>query len=284
MTRARLAIRLTAVAAFSLSIGFGAGCGRNNPGTLMAPGILRPGPLVYTGQLTGVILFDTLNTPDLAASPFPPTRIELYDRVTKTLRAAVSLTPSSNQYTFRNLKASNLPLGDSLYIRSMVFKENSAVPVITTDGYSSANTVMLTIDPSAVSTSMDVIGSIPGYTFDQLGMGTTTLLQNTLGVWELSPSTFLFQPPPTIPAGTYRFKFVNSYASTATSLIGYGGSPAETLTVPVTGRASILGSGPSTDLVVRFPTTGDYAFTFDERRQRFSIQPATAPASPFARR
>jgi hypothetical protein len=282
MTRARLALRLAAVAAVTLSLGFAPGCGRNGPGTVLAPSILRPGPLVYTGQIKGTVLFDTLATPDLAVAPYPPTRVELYDKQTKpaTLLAVETLAPNSRVYTFKRVK----PGVDSIYISSPTFYGYPITDLAASDGYLDAGSAVLTINPNSVSSSMDVIGSIPGFTFDQFGMGTTTLLQNTLGVWELSPAIFLFQPPPTIPAGTYRFKFVTSYASTAGNLIGYGGSPAETLTVPVTSHAATPGSGPSTDLVVRFPTTGDYAFTFDERRQRFSILPAPAPASPFARR
>ncbi len=282
MTRSRLAVRLLAVAAATLSLGFAAGCGRNRPGTVLSPSVLRPGPLVYTGQIVGAVLYDTLHTPDLASAPYPPTRVELYDKQTKpaTLLAVATLAPSSRVYTFKHVK----PGVDSLYISSPIFYARSLTDVAASDGYVDAGSVMLTINPNSVANSMDVIGSIPGYAFDQLGMNTTTLLQNTLGIWDLSPTSFLFEPPPTIPAGTYRFKFVTSYASTATNLIGYGGSQAETLTVPVIGHAAILGSGPATDLVVRFPTTGDYAFTVDERRQRFSIVVATAPASPFARR
>ena len=282
MTPARLVFSLAAVAAVTLSLGFAAGCGRNRPGTVLAPAVLRPGPLVYTGEITGAVMFNSPQTPDLAVGPFPPTRVELIDKQTNPpkLLAVDTLGPFSRVYRFTHVK----PGLDSINISSPVFYSYAITDLPASDGYFDAGISTLTINPNSVSSSMDVIGSIPGYTFDQFGLGTTTLLQNTLGMWALSPTSYLFQPPPTIPAGTYRFKFVTSYASTATNLIGYGGSAAEILTVPVTSHAAVLGSGPATDLVVRFPTTGDYAFTFDERRQRFSIQLATAPASPFARR
>ena len=147
------------------------------------------------------------------------------------------------------------------------------------DGIDAGN-LTLTIDPGVFASAIDVIGTMPGYDEGQLGMGTTSLLENTIGIWTLNNTDYLISPPSSIPAGTYRFKFVKDYLAGT----GWGGSLSDTLTAPVTLHPCAPASTPATDIVVRFPTSGVYAFTLDERRQRFSIALAPVPASPFARR
>jgi hypothetical protein len=283
MMRAPISLHLAAAAALTLSLAFATGCGRNHAGTLMAPTGVRQAPALYDGSITGAVFFDPVNTPDLGVGPFPPTRIELLSGTTvenATLVAADSLGPFTHMYHFPNVR----PGPYIIIVRSAVFLPTVRTGLYVREDSTEAGNVTLTVNPSAVSSSIEVIGGIPGYGLDQLGMGTTLLMQNTLGVWTLSPTSFLFMEPPAIPAGTYRFKFVTSGASTTNHLIGWGGSDQELLTVPVVSHPSVWGEGPATDLVVHFPTTASYAFTFDERRQRFDIQVATAPASPFARR
>jgi hypothetical protein len=285
MTRSRHAFRLAALAAVTLSLGLAAGCGRNHSGTVLSPAVLRPGPLVYTGEITGAVLFNSPQAPDLAVGPFPPTRVELIDKAVQPpkLLAVDTVGPLSRVYRFTHVK----PGLDSINISSRAFYSYAITDIPASDGYLDAGISTLTINSTALSSQVELIGTIPGYTIDQLGMGTAIFEQNPLGIYLYPNLLYLdyFLPPPSpIPAGTYRFKFVTDGTSTANNLIGWGGSAAEVLTVPVTSRAMILGSGPATDLVVHFPTTAFYAFTLDERRQRFSIRLATTPASSFARR
>ena len=241
-----------------------AGCGRNDASTLLAPTGIRPAPASWPGSLTGAVFFDPVNTPDLGSAPFPPTRVELF--FGGSLVAVDSLAPASRNYLFEGLA----PGSYAIVVRSAAFYANSRGGLPVRDGELDAGNITLTLNPTLFSNSVDVMGSMPGFGTDQFGWGTTSLDQNVLGVWTY-PNDLL--PPTGIAAGTYRLKFVTDMSSTDANLIGWGGSSSDTLTAPVTHHPAVRGSGPATDLVVRFPVTGTYAFTLDERRQTFSIAP-----------
>lgn len=264
---------LATLLALSAALALAAGCGRNEAGTLLAPTGIRPAPSSWPGGLTGSVFFDPTNTPDLGSPPFPPTRVELFSGA--NMVAVDSLEPGSRNYLFSGLA----PGSYSIVVRSSAFFANSRGGLPVRDGLLDAGNITLTLNPSVFSNSVDVMGSMPGFGTDQFGWGTTSLDQNVLGVWTY-PNDLL--PPTPIPAGTYRLKFVTDMSSTDANLIGWGGSSSDTLVAPLSDRLAVRGSGPATDLVVRFPATGTYAFTLDERRQTFSIAalppvPATGP-------
>lgn len=262
---------LAALLALSTALALGAGCGRNDAVTALAPTGIRPAPATWPGSLTGLVVFDPTNTPDLSSPPFPPTRVELFRD--GSIVAVDSLAPSSRNYGFGEIP----PGSYSIVVRSSAFFANSRGGLTVREYALDAGNVTLTLNPSVFSNGVDIIGSMPGFGTNQFGMGTTSLDQNVLGVWTYPNDLF---PPASIAAGVYRLKFVTDMSSTNTNLIGWGGSAAETLSVPITGRRAVRGSGPATDLRVRFPVTGPYAFTLDERRQTFSI--ASIPPAPSA--
>lgn len=259
-------------AVLALGAALAAGCGGNDPGTLLTPTGIRPAPGSWPGSLTGSVLFDPVNTPDLAAAPFPPTRVELYQGA--TLVAVDSLEAGSPNYLFTGVA----PGLYSVVARSSAFFAASRGNLPVRDSQLDAGNLMLTLNSGSFSNYIEVIGTMPGFDAGQLGMGTTSLDQNTIGLWTfpnlLMPDIY---PYPVIPAGTYRLKFVNDFSSTDVNRIGWGGDPSDTLTAPVTQHRVIRGSGPATDLVVRFPATASYAFTLDERRQTFSVTPMPTP-------
>lgn len=271
---------LPALLATALLAAFAAvpGCSRNTPGTILAPTGIRPAPSTYPGSVSGYVFFDPDHTPDLATAPFPPTEVKLYSG--STLVATDSLADTSRVFHFRNVPAGEY----SVVVRSWAFLPRSRGGLHVFDGELDAGNLNLVIDPSIFSSSIDVIGSMPDYGLDQLGMGTVTFLQNTLGIWTLSSVDNLFMPPPALPRGTYHFKFVNSYASTTHNLIGWGWSAKDTLTAPVVSHAVRQCSGDSTDIVVKIPVAGQYRFMLDERRQRFTIQLESTAAARTARR
>lgn len=268
-------IRSPRLPALALVLAFAAfaaaGCGRNDAATLLVPTGIRPAPGSWPGSLTGAVFFDPVNTPDLAAPPFPPTRVELF--LGSTLVAVDSLDPGSRNYLFTGLAAGSY----SIVVRSAAFYANSRGGLPVREGRLDAGNLTLTLNPLLLSSTVFVTGTMPGFDADQIMFGTTLCNENTLGVFTYPGD---FAVPSEIPAGTYRLKFVNDQSSTGANLIGWGGSPAETLSTPVTNHLAVYGSGPSTDLVVRFATTGYYAFTLDERRQRFSIE--LVPPAPAA--
>ncbi len=249
-------------------------CGRNKPGTLLAPTGLRPAPAVWPGSLTGNVIYDPRNTPDLASAPYPPTIVDLFLGSTKV--GSDTMDTASNQYLFQGLA----PGSYSIVARSTFFLANSRGGLPVREGQLDAGNITLTVDPTKFSNSIDLIGSMPNYEFAWLGSGYVSFLQNSLGVWTFNDVDNLAGPPPAIAAGTYRMKFVNSFASTQANLVGWGWSATDTLQTPIVMHPTVLASGPSTDIVVRFPVGGTYAFTLDERRQVFTIQLATAATAP----
>ncbi len=267
--RARVELLVLVLAAATLA---GAGCGRNDATTILTPTGIRPAPATWPGSMTGKVFYDPVNTPDLSVPPFPPTRVELY--LGADLVATDSLDGSSRTYLFDNLA----PGSYSIVVRSLVFYANSRGGLPVREGPLDAGNITLTLNPLALSNNVYVTGSMPGLGADQLIYGTGICDANQLGIWTYPNSLW---PAVDIPAGTYRFKFVTDESSTDTNLIGWGGNPSDTLDVPFSDRPAVRGAGPSTDIVARFPASGTYAFTFDERRQRFSI--ALLPPGPAAR-
>ena len=267
----RSARPLAVLLALAAALALGAGCGRNDAATVLAPTGIRPAPAVWPGSLTGLVEFDPTNAPDLSAPPYPPTRIELYRD--GSFLVADSLEISSRSYGFGNLPSGSY----SIVVRSSSFFANSRGGLLVRDYALDAGNLALTLNPAVFSNGVDVLGSMPGFGTDQIGAGTTSLDQNSLGVWTYPNALY---PADNIAAGVYRLKFVTDASSTTNNLIGWGGSAAETLTVPIAGRRAIRGSGPATDLRIRFPVTGAYAFELDERRQTFSI--TSIPPAPAA--
>lgn len=267
----RATLRILA-GALALAAALAAGCGGNDPATLLTPTGIRPAPDSWPGSLTGAIFFDPVNTPDLVAAPFPPTRVELYQGT--ALVAVDSLEADSRNYLFTGVA----PGSYSVVARSSAFFAASRGNLPVRDAQLDAGNLTLTLNSSSFSNYVEVIGTMPGFDAGQLGMGTTSLDQNSIGVWTfpnlLMPDIY---PYPVIPAGTYRLKFVNDFSSTDANRIGWGGDPSDTLSAPVAHHRVIRGSGPATDLVVRFPVTGTYAFTLDERRQTFSVSLMPTP-------
>ncbi|MCC6348196.1 MAG: hypothetical protein IT347_01220 [Candidatus Eisenbacteria bacterium] len=249
-----------------------AGCGRNKAGLLLVPTGIRPAPETWPGGMTGSVYFYSDRDPGLALPPFPPTRVELF--LGGVSVAVDSLAPDSRDYHFTGLAAGTY----SMVVRSSAFLPVSRGGLPVRDGVLDAGSTVLTLNESAVNHAVYIVGTMPGFAFLDLQMGTTQCNQDTVGI-HTYPGDFAV--PTDIPAGTYRLKFVDDDQNTYDgNLIGWGGSPAETLVTPLASQPTVHGSGPSTDLVVRFAQTGQYAFRLDARRQRFSI--ALIPPAPTA--
>jgi len=263
-----------------------AGCGKNSPSSLLVPTGIRPAPAVPTGGLFGFLVYDTLNYVGLSNAPFPPATVQLFAGATPVDTFAVG--GASRRFDF-----SNLPPGDySVVVRSHAFRPAGFGPFRVVDTNRDAGDLGLTANTSdSLASIVYVIGDMPGYTVDELNTFSTYCDAALVGRWTF-PNEFF--PPVEITAGTHRLKFVTDASSTTGNLIGWGGNGATTLTVPVVNEPARFGSGPTTDIVVNFPSTGVYAFTFDERRLTFTIvtAPVPAPAAsreraaapPFARR
>ncbi len=246
-----------------------AGCARNEAGTLLTPTGIRPLPETATGGLEGFVRHDSTNFAGLVGPPYPPTVVTL-------LRGSETVAADTAGAERRGFRFERIPPGRyTLVARSHAFRPASLGPVAVGESVRDAGDLFMTAAPESLSALTLVIGQMPGFTEDELFTFNTAMEQNVFGVWTY-PNTFA--PTASIPAGTYRFKFVTDLSSGGGNLIGWGGDSTVVRTAPLTDAPVRFGSGPHTDLKVTFPVSGEYAFTFDERRLTFSIQPA--PPSP----
>lgn len=268
MRALRLPLALLVMLAFT-------GCGRNTSGHLLVPTGIRPAPAVPTGALTGVVVFDSLAYPGLGTPPFPPARVQ----VTRNgaVVAETITTASSNTFTVPRL----VPGDYGVVVRSHAFSPRAFGPFRVVDRTRDAGDLPLSANTAdSLATNVFVIGTLPGYSTDELATFTTLCVGTSAGRWELNDTLNIYAAPlPIVPAGTYRLKFVTDASSTPGHLIGWGGDPNRTLDAPFVNAPARFGTSDSSDLVVRFPTTGRYHFIFDERRLTLSIRPyiATSP-------
>lgn len=271
MTRL-LAARILAAAALcgALAVLGVAGCSSNRPGTILSPTGYQPAPANPTGGLTGRLLYDPANTPDLSTAPFPPTRLRLLlgGQVVRELQAG----GATDQFTF-----SSLPPGRyTVTASSHAFQPASLPPMLVTDAVRETDDLTMRVSIDSLNTVyIAVVGQMPGFGIDGFNFGDTSMLGTALGLWTY-PNDFATPVP--VQAGTYRFKFVTDPTG-ATGTIGWGGDSTVVLTAPLASSPVRFGAGAAYDLKVNFPTTGVYQFVLDERRLTFSVQLApTAPA------
>ena len=261
---------LLALSVLSLLVG----CGRNTTSQVLVPTGIRPAPAVPTGALTGIVVFDTTTYPGLDQPPFPPVRVQMTQGgsvVAETLTTAASPT-----FTFARLK----PGDYGLVVRSHAFSPRAYGPFRVVDRTRDAGDLALVANTAdSLASNVFVIGTMPGYTTDELATFTTLCIGTSAGLWRLDNDNNLYASPlPTIAAGTYRLKFVTDASSTPGNLIGWGGDGSQTLTAPLVNVPARYGTTPATDLVVHFATTDTFAFVLDERRLSISITEYHAPA------
>lgn len=255
--RALLALALLLPAAL-------AGCGRNKASHLLVPTGIQPAPPDSAGVLFGFTRHDSLVYAGLEGSPFPPCVITLSKD--GTALAADTTTGLDREFRF-----SQLPAGTYLLTaQSHAFA--GAAAVVLTDGRAirDAGDLYLPARPESLNALTSVVGRMPGFAIADMRARRSWMVQNPAGLNTYPNLTF---PPTSIAAGTYRFKFVTDFSSTATRLIGWGGDSTVVYTAPVTNARVRYASGPAEDLKVTFPTSGVWAFTLDERRLTFSIAP-----------
>ena len=252
-----------------------AGCAKNDAGTLLTPTGIRPSPENPTGGIEGFVRHDSTNYAGLSGAPYPITFVTL-------LRGATSLGTDTVSLDRRGFRFEGIAPGSyTLVARSHAFQPASLGPVVVRESVRDAGDLFMTAAPESIQSITLVIGQMPGFTENELLTFDTAMEQNTFGVWTY-PNTFAAVA--SIPAGTYRFKFVTDLSSGGGDWIGWGGDSSEVLVAPLTDAPVRFASGPASDLKVTFPATGEYAFTLDERRLTFSLQPYVPSPAPGAAR
>lgn len=259
------------------------GCGKNSPTTVLVPTGIRPSPEFPIGVLTGRVLFDSGTYPGLDQAPFPPATVQLFRGPTlagATLFRTQVTPPGDPTFLF-----TNLPPGDyRVTVRSHAFSPRTSPAFRVVDRTRDAGDLRLSANTRDSLASLTfVVGTMPGYGPEEIGAFTNYCDATVAGRWTFPNVLFT---PGTIPAGTYRLKFVTDASSSAGNLIGWGGDGVTVLTAPVVAATARFGTGAASDLVVNFPVSGVYEFIFDERRLTIDIRlvpPGTArPTAPSA--
>jgi hypothetical protein len=215
------------------------------------------------GGIHAGLAFDPFTLP-ITTPPYPPVTAKLYwgseqlDSLLLSTGADVLDLADLDQAGYR------LVLSSPLYT-------TVDLPVSVGTSVADLGTLNLTFDFNLLASAVNVAGDFNGWSATALSADLTGDLS-----WSVTTTT-------PIAAGTHDLKFARngSFVDPA-----YGGDPATTLTAPVVNQPTQLvgGGGTSANAIrVSFPTTGNYTFTLDERRQVFSLQ-ATGTAASRSRR
>lgn len=243
------------------------GCGKNLPTSVIVPTGYRPG--TPPGAIFGQVAYDSTIFPGLNGQPFPYTRVELHTFHRDTLGPLVAVQTIGGEsctYAFTGL----MPDSYLVQLRPHAFNPRDVGPFRVELDPVTGPTAGLIGNTTVLENAVFLLGSMPGFRMEEYF---NNFLNNPIvGVWYYPD--ILMGPTP-IAAGTYRFKFATDFSSTDDNRIGWGGDSTVTLTAPVTGVPARKGAGPATDIKVTIPTSGNWAFEFDERRTTFSITPVT---------
>jgi hypothetical protein len=219
---------------------------------------------VLPGGIRATLAFDPFTLP-ITTAPYPPVTAKLY---WGTVRLDSLLLPASDDA----LDLADLDRASYRLVLSSPLYTTLDLPVTVGGGVTDLGILNMTADFNLLASAIHVAGDFNGWS--------TSALSAEIGgdlAWSVSTTT-------PITAGVHDLKFARygSFVDPA-----YGGDPATTLDVPVVNRPTRLvsGGGTSTNAIrVNFPTTANYTFTLDERRQVFSIQQAVTAATSGPRR
>ena len=209
------------------------------------------------GGIRATLAFDPFTLP-ITTPPYPPVTAKLY---WGTVRLDSLLLPTSgaaldladlDQATYRLVLTS--PLYTALDL-----------PVTVGTGVTDLGPLNMELDFNLMASAVGVAGDFNGWS-------ATALSADLTGELAWSATT-------PVTAGVHAFKFARNGGFVDPA---YGGDPGTTLDAPVVNQPTRLvtgGGSPTNAIRVNFPTTADYTFTLDERRQVFSVQAATTATS-----
>jgi hypothetical protein len=255
-----------------------AGCERNAAQSLLVPTGIRPRPEVGEGSVSGVLVFDPVQAPDLVTGPYPLTVVELWRG---TERIVLDTLPADTRtFEFRGLG----PGSYTAVAEANFFRRASLPPVSVVSAPIDVGNLMLPIDgadnPSAVHVLYDEAAPprtiLPGNVRD-----TTGLMQSgPLGLWTFPQS---FSRPPLLAPGVHRLRFILN--GSRVNPVNWSAATTDTLDVPVSFAPAQRIEGAGTDFWIRVAAPTRFAITLDMRRRTFSLAALpvanrAAPRSP----
>lgn len=271
--RMRAWAQAVAAGALLAALALASGCDSNSGSPFLIPTGIQKKPPIGPAALTGRVVFDPSQAPDLNTPPFPLTIVELWSDT--VLVARDTLDPSTDRFEFTGLH----PGSYTVFASAHFFRRSSLPPVRVVSGSVDVGDVNLLINPAGSSNDIHVVGDFNGFTFipfspdDSCGME-----QKSAGLWygpnlvEVDVGGTIEQPDTalTLPAGTWQFRFVTDYD--LDNPTDWGGDESQVIDVPVAYAPIRIVSGAGTNLTLRLPSIGRYRFEVDERRRTFSVE------------
>jgi hypothetical protein len=262
-------LALAAAAAAALTT---AGCGSNTDPALLVPTGVRPRPPVGEGAVSGTIVFDPAQAPDLSVAPYPLTRVELW-RGTE-LAVEDTLDPGLRSFEFEGLG----PGDYTVVAQADFFRRTSLPPVRVVSAPVDVGDLVLGIDgtdnPSEVHVLYDEAAPPRTIAFGNVRDTTGLLQSGPLGLWTF-PQTF--SRPPVLAAGVHRLRFILNRARS--NPVNWSTATTDTIDAPAAFVPARRIEGAGVDFWVRVAAPTQFAIALDIRRRTISLNPLPVPVS-----
>jgi len=251
------------------------GCARNSAEPILVPTGVRPAPAVGEGAVSGVLVFDRIQAPDLVTPPYPLTAVELW-------RGADLVVRDTLESDVRTFSFAGLTPGDyTVVAHANFFLATSLPPVRVVSQAVDVGDLELPIDgsdnPSEVHILYDEV--LPPRTIPIGNVRDTTgqMESGVLGLWTFPQS---FSQPPLLAAGVHRMRFILNRARA--NPINWTTVTTDTIDVPVSFEPALRIEGAGVDFWIRVAAPTRFAVELDLRLRTISLTPLPVPALPVA--
>jgi len=249
-----------------------AGCDRNQADPVLVPTGIRPSPETGAGAVSGLVVFDRAQAPDLATGPYPLTWVEL--RRDTALAARDTLAPTTRAFEFTGLG----PGEYTVVAGANFFRRTSLPPVRVVSTPVDVGDLEISIDGADNPSDVHVIydEATPPRTIPSGNARDTTGLMKSgpLGVWTFPQA---FSRPPELGAGVHRIRFLLNRARA--NPVNWSTVSTDTLDAPFAFAPALRIEGAGTDFFTRVAAPTQFGITLDIRRRSITLNPLPVPAA-----
>lgn len=265
-------LRLTGLASLLVVMLSAGGCARNEAEAILVPTGIRPAPAVGEGAVSGVLVYDRVQAPDLSAGPYPLTAVELWRGTDLVVRD--TLDSAVRTFAFDGLS----PGDYTVVAEANFFLRSSLPPVRVVSMPVDVGDLELPIDGSDNPSEVHILydEALPPRTIAVGNVRDTTgqMESTLLGVWTFPQS---FSRPPLLTAGVHRMRFFLNRARA--NPINWTTVTTDTIDVPVEDEPALRIEGAGTDFWIRVAAPTQFAVELDLRRRTISLTSLPVPLS-----